>query len=116
MHTKHDHLHEILFANIAKNIKTKRFDVGSIQIEKRGKQVYIWLRMLYVFIVARFLKPLERRNSTSGLKLFCNGCCLAKADSISLDLFLRTGLFFHARANFGSMTFSVKLDDRHGIA
>jgi hypothetical protein len=62
--------------------------------------VYLWLRMLYVFIVARFLKPLERRNSTSGLKLFGNGCCRAQIDSNSLDLFLRTGLFFHARANF----------------
>jgi len=100
MHTKHDHLHGLLFVNIAKTLKRKRFDVGSIQMKKRGKQVYSWLRILYVLIVARFLKPLERRNSTSGLKLFGNGCCLAKVESISLDLFLRTGLFFHARANF----------------
>jgi hypothetical protein len=61
--------------------------------------VYSCLRMLFVFIVARFLNPLERRNSSSGLTLFGNGCCLARVDSISLDLFLRTGLFFHARAN-----------------
>ena len=42
MHTKHDHLHGTwdIICQYCKNIKTKRFDVGSIQIKKRGKQVY----------------------------------------------------------------------------
>jgi hypothetical protein len=73
--------------------------------------VHLWLRILYVFIVARFRQPLELGKSRYGLRLFAmptdidlkgqvnNGRYLTSFDLTSRDVFLRTGLFFHARAN-----------------